>query len=206
MPTLKTEYECPACAKSTGASNQILANAGELQCSVNSIHKWNDTQKFMDERPRMVFKVAQLIAQQANRAPLTIPVPIKLKADLEDKYGDKLIATAVAVLSQMAEGTAMLVPFTDVERLQDRLNHKFQNSSELVGLVYSSICQVDDAKAERDTAIQDLKAYEGLSVGRVVIDLGDQYMAAKAKAVDASMPLKLWVEEQFKNMIANNWI
>jgi hypothetical protein len=205
MPVLKTEFECPQCSKKTGASVQVVANAGELSCPNG--HRWNDTMGFLNENPRMVFKVQQIIAQQANRTPLTISVPIKLKADLETKYGDKLAATVTAILNQMNEGTGMMIPQTDVERLQEShvLGKKFNNSSELVGLIYAKTCEADDAKAERDTAVADLKAYEGLSVGRVVVDLGDQYLAAKAKAADASTPLKIWAEQNLKTAIESNW-
>jgi hypothetical protein len=203
--TLKTEFSCPVCKKTTGESNQVLATAGELCCSKNSSHRWNDTMTFLNLGPVAEFKVMPLVAEQTDRTPFTIPVPINLKKQLEDKYGAKLYATVVAILNQMNEGTAMIVPNTDVERLVERLGAKFNNSSELVGVVYSKVCEADDARAERDNAVKDLKAYEGLSPGRVVVDLGPQMSAAQAKAVDAQMPLKMWVETQLRNAISENW-
>lgn len=206
MPTLKTEFECPTCAKVSGQSHQIVATEGVLSCPANPNHKWKDTQGFFDENPRMVFKVLQAKAPQMNRTPLTIPVPIGLKTELELKYGEKLEATVTAVLTQLVEGTGMIVPFTDVQRLTDRIGARFNNSSELVGLIYSKVCEVDDAKMERDTAVKDLKAYEGLSPGRVVVDLGAQFASAQAKAAEASLPLKVWTEQQVQNMLENNWV
>lgn len=206
MSIQKSEFSCPTCKQKTGALNQVYANAGELVCSKDASHKWNDTMTFLNLGPTMDFKVTMAVAPQENRTPLTIPVPIGLKSQLENKYGDKLFSTVTAILSQMNEGTAMMVPMTDVERLSDRIGSKFTNSSELVGLVYSKICEADDAKQERDTAVKDLKAYEGLSPGRVVVDLGKHLVAAQGKAADASMPLKMWVEVQMQNMIENNWV
>jgi len=202
---LKSEFSCPTCKRSTGALNQILANAGELVCSKEPSHKWNDTMDFLNLGPTADFKVQMPVAPQENRTPFTIPVPINLKKELEKKYGDKLLATVVAILNQMNEGTAMLIPNTDVERLVERLGSKFNNSSELVGLVYSKTCEAEDAKAERDTVLKDLKAYEDRYPGRVVVDLGPQANAAQAKAVDANMPVKLWVEQQLQTAIESNW-
>jgi hypothetical protein len=206
MPSvMKSEFSCPTCKRSTGALNQILANAGELVCSKDPSHKWNDTMEFLNLSPSVDFKVTMAVSPQENRTPFTIPVPINLKKELEKKYGDKLYATVVAILNQMNEGTAMLIPNTDVERLVERLGSKFNNSSELVGLVYSKVCEADDAKAERDTVLKDLKAYEDRYPGRVVVDLGPQANAAQAKAVDANMPVKLWVEQQLQTAIESNW-
>jgi hypothetical protein len=206
MPSvMKSEFSCPTCKRSTGALNQILANAGELVCSKDPSHKWNDTMEFLNLSPSMDFKVTMAIAPQENRTPLNIPVPVNLKKELEKKYGDKLFATVVAILNQMNEGTAMLIPNTDVERLVERLGAKFNNSSELVGLVYSKTCEAEDAKAERDTVLKDLKAYEDRYPGRVIVDLGPQANAAQAKAVDANMPVKLWVETNLKTAIESNW-
>jgi hypothetical protein len=209
MPVLKTEFSCPRCKKETGQANQILANAGELTCSVNGSHKWNDTMTFYNENPVMEFKVAMPKAlPQENHTPLTISVPIKLKEFLEAKYTDKLSSTAASILSQMAEGNAMIIPESDIDRLADGqrgLGTRPKNSSELCGLIFAKMCEVSDAKEERDAAVKDLKAYEGMSPGRIVVDLGAQFPSAAAKAKEAELPLKVWLETQFKSALENNW-
>jgi hypothetical protein len=206
MPVIKSEFSCPICKRASGALHQIIANAGELQCSGNSNHRWNDTQAFYNEGPTMDFKPEMpKNLPQENHTPLTITVPIRLKETLEQMYGQKLSATCAAILSQMSEGRAMVIPDTDVERLKERLGKRPDNSGELVGLIYSLVCQTDDAKSERDTAVKDLKAYEGLAPGRIVVDLGDQYVTAQAKAKDAELPLKLWVERAVTGGLRDGW-
>jgi hypothetical protein len=209
MPVYKSEFSCPTCKKLTGALNQIVASAGELQCSVNDAHKWNDTMAFYNENPTVDFKVTMPKAlPQENHTPLTISVPIKLKEFLEAKYQDKLSATAASILSQMAEGEAMIIPESDLDRLSSGergLGQRPKNSSELCGLIYAKMCEVSDAKAEKDEAVKDLKAYEGLSQGRVVLDLGPLYPTVVQKAKEAELPLKLYIETNFKSAIENNW-
>jgi len=111
----------------------------------------------------------------------------------------------LGILWQMIEGDSMVIPESDVQRLAERLGKRPDNSSELVGLVYSSVCTADDAKAERDVAVKDLKAYEGMSVGRVVVDLEDVYLTAQEKAKDAELPLKVWVQRTIVNGLRDNW-
>ncbi len=206
MALIKSEFSCPICKKTTGALHQIYANLGELSCSFNPAHKWNDYIEFQNLGPTMDFKPEkQKALPQQNHTPLTISVPIPLKAKLDEVYGDKMAATVVSVLNQMSEGQAMMIPETDVVRLTDRLGKRPVNSGELIGLVYAKTCEADDAKSERDTAVKDLKAYEGMAIGRIVIDLGDQLATAQAKAQDAEQPLKYWAEKQFRNALESGW-
>jgi len=202
MPVLKTEFQCPECVKATGQSVQIVASAGELSCPNG--HKWNDTMSFMNLSPKMVFKVIMPILPQQNHVPLTITVPAQLKEHLNATYGEKLGPTVVGVLSQLSNNS-LVISDGDLERLQERLGKRPVNSGELVGLVYSKVCEADDAKAERDLAVADLKAYEGLAPGRVVIDLGDQFVTAQMKAKDAEMPLKYWCEKVFVGALRDAW-
>ena len=52
MPSvMKSEFSCPACKKKTGELNQILANAGELMCSKDPSHTWNDTMDVLNLGP-----------------------------------------------------------------------------------------------------------------------------------------------------------
>ena len=107
--------------------------------------------------------------------------------------------------SKVEDGDVMIVGQTDMGRLFDRLGQKFTNSSELVGVVYAKMCEVDEAKAEATAATEDLKAYESRSPGRVVVDLGDQFATAQAKAKDAETPLKLWLDERLRAALVDNW-
>ncbi len=208
MPVFKTEFECPACRRETGASNQISANEGKLICGANSNHRWVDTPSFYAENPQMVFKVGPAkFPPVEGQTPITLKIPLRIKTELAARWGneDTVSAKISDVLLQLVDGEVMVVGQTDMNRLFDRLGAKFANSSELVGVVYAKMCEVDEAKAEAQAATEDLKAYESRSPGRVVIDLSGNFEAAKAKAKDAEMPLKEWAEMQLKNGIENNW-
>ena len=208
MPQLKTEWACPKCKRETGASTQIVANEGRLSCPANSNHRWVDTADFYSDGATMEFKVGPAkFPPVEGQTPITLKIPLRIKTELAAQWGsDEAVSARVAdVLLQMSEGEVMIVGVTDKGRLFDRLGAKFTNSSELVGIVYAKMCEVDEAKGERDAAIEDLKAYESRSPGRIVIDLGGQFETAKAKAKDAEMPLKEWAETQLRNGIENNW-
>lgn len=204
MPALASEYACPACPQGKGNWVQIFASAGELSCAKG--HKWNDTASFLDMNPQMIFKVIVPKAlPQENHTPFNLKIPISLKTALDAKYGDKAAATMLAILWQMIEGEAMMIPETDVQRLAERLGKRPVNSSDLIGLVYALSCQAEEAIQERDIAVKDVKAYEGMSPGRVVIDLGEHFAEAQVKAKDASLPVKVWAEQAIRGGLESNW-
>ena len=208
MPQFKTEFSCPKCKRETGQANQILAADGRLICPANPNHKWVDTPSFYADGPVMEFKVGPAkFPPVEGQTPITLKIPLHIKTELEKRWGaEEAVSAKVSdVLLQLVDGDVMVVGQTDLERLCARLGEKFSNSSELVGVVYAKMCEVDEARAERDSAIEDLKAYESRSPGRVIVDLGTQFEAAKAKAKDAEMPLKTWVETNLLNGIENNW-
>jgi hypothetical protein len=142
-----------------------------------------------------------------GQTPITLKIPLRIKTDLSAQWGsdEAVSARVVDILLQMAEGEVTILGMTDKGRLFDRLGQKFSNSSELVGIVYAKMCEVDEAKGERDAAVEDLKAYESRSPGRVIVDLGDQFATAQAKAKDAETPLKLWIEERTRMALQENW-
>lgn len=200
---VKTEFSCPTCKRTTGTAVQVVANMGKLSCPKG--HTWADTADFYSENPIMEFKVeVPKNLPQQNHTPLTISVPLPLKQHLESTYGEKLSATVVAVLSQLSVNS-MVISDGDLQRLSERLGARPKNPGELIGLIFSKTCEAEDAKQERDIAVKDLKAYEGLSPGRVVVDLSDQLVTAQGKAADASLPLKIWVERAMTGALRDNW-
>jgi len=143
--------------------------------------------------------------QQDNYTSMTIRLPIRLKQRLDEAYGEKVESTAVAILDQMAEGHALIIPEVDVQRIADKLGKRPENSSELYGMIFACKAEVDDMRVEKDAAVKDLKAYEGMAIGRVVVDLGSNLSTAQAKASDAQLPLKIWVERMMANALENGW-
>lgn len=208
MPIFKTEFSCPKCKRETGKANQISAAEGRLICPVNSNHKWDDTAAFYADGPIMEFKVGPAkFPPVEGQTPITLKIPLRIKTELAARWGDedKVAAKISDVLLQLADGDVMVVGQTDMNRLFDRLGHKFANSSELVGVVYAKMCEVDDAKAEAAAATEDLKAYESRSPGRVVVDLGENLSVAQSKAKDAETPLKIWLEDRLRTALTENW-
>jgi hypothetical protein len=206
MPVVKSEYSCPKCKQTTGKLNQIVANGGQLQCSGDGSHTWNDTMTFYNEKPTMDFKVAPAtFLPQVNHTPVTVSVPIPVKDAFEKKFGERASATIASLIQVLVEGDVIIIPQTDIDRISSRLGQKPGSSGELFGMIFALGEQVNDAKMLADNAAKDLKAYEGMSPGRVVVDLGDVAGDATEKARAQNMPLKVWVESNLKNAISSNW-
>lgn len=208
MPTLKTEYSCPKCKRESGKSTQILANEGKLTCPANSNHRWDDTAAFYADGAVMEFKVGPAkFPPPEGQTPITIKIPLRLKEELEQQHGAELSNKVATVLLQLAAGDVMMIGKEDLERLRDRLGRNPENSSDLVGMVYAKICEADDLAAERDEAVKDLKAFEGISRGRVVVDLGDQYESASEKAKNSEPPLPVgqYIQRMVRTALENNW-
>ena len=206
MPVIKTEYACRTCKETTGKSVQIIATGGKLECANG--HVWVDTATFqaMHGRDMMEFKVAPpVFPPQVNHVPITVSLPLSVKTAAEAKFGDKLNPTISGLLQMLCEGDIMIINAADLQRISDKLGKRPASSSELYGMIYALGCEVEDAKQITDNAQRDLKAYEGMAPGRVVVDLGDQYQEAVEKSRGAGQPLKFYVETNLKNALRDNW-
>lgn len=206
MPTLKSEFACPLCKRETGQSTQILATDGRLSCPSNSNHRWADTAAFYADGPQMEFKVPlPKFPPVDGQIEIPVKVPKRIKATLDQAFGERLHAEIANLLLLLSEGGVMVIGKVDLDRIIDKLGKKPRDSSEMYGIICATMAEVDEAKQERDSAVQDLKAYEGLSRGRVVLDLGDQFEYATGKAKDENMPLALWLGRAVKSALENSW-
>ncbi len=211
MPLIKSEFSCPTC-KRAGKTNQIYANAGELVCSGDGTHKWVDTQSFYAERPTMDFAVAPRALPLANKdgvqhVQTKVLLPPGLKEKLDAKYGDTTDATLASILMQMVEGKILIIGQTDLDRIAARMGSEPTTSSELYGMIYAKTEEVLEAKQMAAAAAADLKAYEGLSPGRVVIDLAEQFGEAQERARNSEPPepLAYWCARKLRDGIKDNW-
>lgn len=205
MPTMKTEFACPICERA-GVETQILATDGRISCPASPAHKWVDTGAFYADNPQMRFKVS-LPKFPAVDGQIEIPVkvPKRIKATLDQAFGERLHAEVANLLLLLSEGGVMMIGKVDLDRIIDKLGKKPRDSSEMYGIICATMAEVDEAKQERDSAVADLKAYEGLSRGRVVLDLADQFEYAAGKARDENMPLALWLGRAVKSALENSW-
>jgi hypothetical protein len=136
---------------------------------------------------------------------MTVSLPLGVKTAFEQKYAEKAGPTLAALMQVMLEGEVMIISETDVQRLSEHLGSRPTSSGELVGMAYSMKLQIQEQKDIADSAGRDLKAYESMSPGRVVVDLGTLLGEAQQRAQNDSLPLKLWVETKLKTAIENNW-
>jgi hypothetical protein len=201
-----TEYACPSCDQTN--PGQIDYAPGMIKCSRNPAHTWRDTDEFAKLRPVKKFTVAKpTFAPQQGHVKMQVMVPGGVQQELEKAWGDKLEATITGVLTMMAEGQVMIVPKSDLQRMKERLGKIPESSAELFGLIYALGQQRDDAVADADILKQEIAAYEGRSVGCVLVNLGDQYQAAadRARSQEPPEPLKWFIERNVKNAIAESW-
>jgi hypothetical protein len=205
MPLIRSEFSCPRC-KQVGVKSQILANLGQLVCEQNPSHTWVDTMSFYQENPVMEFKpeIPKNLPQQGH-APMTVSLPIGMEQALSARYGDKMNNTVASILQQMLEGDVLVVGKTDYDRLAGHLGKNPESTGELVGLVYALKCSADEQKEIAEIASKDLKAYETMSPGRVVVDVSPQLSNVMDKARDTGLPLKLFVERKFLEALENGW-
>jgi hypothetical protein len=206
MPVFKTEFACRLCKDATGKSVQIVAVGGKLECPNG--HSWNDTATFqaMHGKDMMEFKVAPpVFPPQQNHTPITVTVPNSVKDAAQAKFGDKLNPTIAGLLQMLCEGDILIINATDLQRISDKLGKRPSSSSELYGMIYALGCEMEDAKQITESAQRDLKAYEGMAPGRVVVDLGDQYSECVERSKTAGQPLKFWVESNLRNAVKDNW-
>jgi len=206
MPSLRTGYSCPSCKRFTGDTNEIVAEGRILKCSKVPEHQWADMQDFLDLKPTIEFKMEQQKSiSQPNHTPITVNVPVRVKNAIQSRFGEKADSTVAGVLSMMAEGEVLVVGESDLQRLTTALRERPKNGSHLYGMVYALTEEIKEAKQVSETAESDLKAYEGINVGRVLVNLGNQYATAVEKANSENLPTKVWLERAVINALENSW-
>lgn len=206
MSTIRTGYSCPSCKRGTGDTNEVLAEGGALVCSKVPAHRWNDMDEFYSLSPTLDFKQVQTRpAPQANHTNLNVSLPVGTLNVLTSRYGEKLNSTIAAILNTLAEGEVMIIGDTDVQRLGMMFSEKPKNSSHLVGLIFAMQSQIQESKQIAETASKEVKAYEGMSPGTILVNLSDQYNYALDRAKNDSLPLKIWLERQIRNALENAW-
>jgi hypothetical protein len=207
MPPIKLEYSCPSCEAQTGAISQMMASDRQLVCTVNPAHKWDDTQAFLQLKPKMTFSNPKPITQQFNQVEVKLLIPPRVKDALDRRWGDKFNVTVAGVLEMVSEGDVLVVASADLDKLKmaEFLGSKPSSSPELCGMIFALRQEVTEAKNEVENARKDVAAYESHSPGRIVIDAAPFLEAAREKAKDENMPLKIWIEQKLKFALENSW-
>jgi len=203
---IRTGYGCPACRDTSGDVNEILAEDRQLICSKVPAHVFPDMDAFIDMKPVMAFEQAKVRpAPQTNHTSVNVSIAVNTYNALLEKYGDRLNATLAGLLNVIAEGQSLIVTETDLQRLKTVFNEMPKNSSHLFGLVYAMQLQTQEAKQTAQLATDEVKAYENISPGKVVLDLGEHFNYVVDRAKSEGLPTKMWMEQQVKNALANQW-
>ena len=206
MAVVRSGYSCPLCKRQTGDTNEVVADSGRLRCSKVDAHQFPDMSDFMDMRPTLDFKQEQPRPQaQPGHVPLTVRVPLSVKNAIDSKYGDKADGIVAGILLMMAEGECLVVRDTDLARIATVLPEKPKDSSHLFGMMMALKFELDEAKQAAELAAKEVKAYEGMSPAMVMVNLGDQYGAARQRAEAENQPVKIFLEKAVRNGLENNW-
>jgi hypothetical protein len=202
----RTGYSCPACKRETGDTNEVLAGGGYLACSKIGTHRWNDLEVFMNEGPKIEFKMQkQPAAPQSNHTSLNVSISVPLYNDLLAKYGDKVNAVVAGALKVIVEGEQIIISAEEVEELKRVLPEKPKNARHLAGLIYAIDQQRIEAKSIADAASESLKGYEGLQPTKVLVDLGANMEYARGRAAEEKQPVSLWLSINLKNALDSQW-
>lgn len=206
MPVVRTGYSCPTCKRSSGETNEVVADNAKLKCSKYPEHSWADQTDFLEAGPRIEFQTEQpRPAPQANHTSLNVSVPVHTANALLSKYGEKRDATIAALLNMLAEGEPLILSDTDLQRMSQQLPERPRNGSHLIGMIFSLTQQIAEQRQIAEQAAADIQAYRGMAPGRVVVDLGDQFTHASARAKDDGVPTEVWVSRNLKTALENSW-
>ena len=203
MPKIvKTRYACPA----PGCGAQIQAESGQLVCTANSGHRWNDIATFMSLSPQVKYEEAKPpVIAQTNYVKVEVSVPPRVKQGLETKFGSTSASTIAGVLEMLSEGEILIIPDADLQRMKEKLGKRPESSAELFGLIFNLSMDLETANLIAGNAQKDVQAYEGRNPNSVLIDLGPMYGQVVEKARDQNEPVKVWIERNLKTAIENSW-
>lgn len=209
MADLRTGYGCPLCERTTGDTNEIIARDGRsFVCSKVPAHAWADSDELGNMEPKIRFQQQQeRPAPQPNHTSVSVSISVPAYNALLARYGDRMGATLSSIAGVMAEGEPMIISEEDVQQIAliPGIAEKPKNARHLIGLIFAMQEQVREAKQIAETAAGEIKAYENMAPGKVVIDLGEQNTYALDRAKNEGLPLKVWLQTQIQNALASAW-
>lgn len=208
MSIVRTGYSCPLCKRETGDTNEILADSNRLRCSKVEAHVFPDLEEFRAMNPTIDFvQVQEKPKPQENQTSINVTLSVPVYNALLARYGDRMGAAATGALKILVEGEAMIISESDVEQMGQipGMPERPKNARHLIGLIFAMGQQMTEAKQATDNMAADLKAYEGMSPGRVIVDLGTHFNTAKEKAAAEGLPTKVFVEQKVAMSLENNW-
>jgi hypothetical protein len=135
MPTA-SDLGCPTCAAS-GVHERLMDNGGGYSCSKG--HKFNDTGELLSmQPPRMPLPQKAPVRMLPGYVKAEIFIPVNLKTALDSKFGVRLDATIVAILTSLMDPGAFVMSSEDVGQIARYFNGKnIRHGGELVGEIYS---------------------------------------------------------------------
>jgi len=135
MPTA-TDLGCPTCAAG-GIHERLMDMSPGFSCSKG--HRFNDTSELLSmQPPRMPLPQKAPVRMLPGYVKAEIFIPGNLKTALDSKFGVRLDATIVAILTSLMDPGAFVMSSEDVGQISKYFNGKnIRHGGELVGEIYS---------------------------------------------------------------------
>lgn len=199
MPTA-TDLGCPQCATS-GAHERLMDTGSGYSCSKG--HRYNDTSELLAAQPpKMPLPPKAPVRMLPGYVKTEIFIPGNLKTALDSKFGVRLDATIVAILTTLMDPGAFVMSSEDVDQVKKYFGGKsVRHGAELMGEIFSIYQERQNLKDQIER-----KESVSFSGGLMVRPSKDTLDALKQIASTNGKTASQIAAECLENAIKNNWI
>jgi predicted HicB family RNase H-like nuclease len=200
MPPTATDLGCPQCAAG-GISERVMQTGTGFKCSKG--HEYHDTGELMAMQPkRMPLPPKAPVIMLPGYVKTEIAIPGNLKTALESKFGVRLNATIVAILTSIMDPGAFVMSSEDVAQMGKYFSGKnVRHGAELMGEVFAIF-------QERANLKEQLERKESVSFsGGLMVRPSPETLAALKQVASTNGKSSSQVAaECLDTAVRNNWL
>jgi hypothetical protein len=203
---IKSGFACRLCRNQDPAATvHILANEGSgFQCERG--HKFIDNEELLASNPLKVTLAKPAAKVQPGSVSFQLMLPSELRDRLQQRFGEKLSASAVALLGVMLDGDAFVVSGVDQLNVSKICGEPIKNSVALSSALGRFAVERDEAVKK----CQELEKKTGgaaLPAGACKVVLSDKILGTvKQKAQESGLPVPEYLASAIAIIFENGWL
>lgn len=200
MPPIATDLACPQCSAG-GISERVMQTGTGFKCSKG--HEYHDTGELLSMQPaRLPLPQKAPIRMLPGYVKTEIFIPGNLKTALDSKFGVRLDATIVAILTSLMDPGAFVMSSEDVGQIAKYFGGKnIRHGGELVGEIFSIYQERANLKEQLEK--KEATSFSGAIMVRPTPDALD---ALKKVATNNGKSVSQIAAECLEMATKNGWI
>jgi hypothetical protein len=176
----RTGIYCPVCERVGEKQSEMRQSGTSMVCPRG--HVFTDMVELLAMGPRIERVRPAVQTQQLGFVPLTLMVPPEMKKVLEERFGETLSASLMALASRLVERGSFVVSRAEAESLSQLLREKIASGQQLV----TAVRLMANRLGELETEIRGLRGMAAQTAPLQVTTVLEAVLEALRRAQTAS--------------------